>query len=228
MSAELLTPEFYFPYYPPENIIPIHNVVHDLEAFFWVMVWYCMCRGAPTTRRSELFARHHDIRTDTLRNHFFATFESDNDLLLATAKISVFRSKITFTTNILCHFSEYCAPLKPLAIAFYSALVDAHEHRAADGLYEKVLDAFNRAETLVNELPEEYVRNYRDQQEAEETRRGQESPGRWDLKSPSSQLNDNANPDDPVHSLPPDPGSPTPAGKRAKLTSGKGDKQKRR
>ena len=232
MSAELLRPRFYFPYDPLGKKIdgvPSHSKVHDAEAFFWVLVWYCISRGAPTARRSELLSKDQDSTTDDLRQDFFATFESDNNLL-ATTKTSVFRSKISFRENLLCHISDYCHPLKPLVNTFYSVLADAYEYHTSDDLHEKVINAFDKAEILVNELPEEHTRKYRDEQETEEARRAQDLPGRWDWKSPSSKGEDGTEPDDPSphKSLPPDPGSPTPAGKRPKLTSGKGDQRKRR
>ena len=141
-----------------------------------------------------------------------------------TTSVKIFRE------NLLCHISDYCHPLKPLVNTFYSVLADAYEYHTSDDLHEKVIDAFDKAEILVNELPEEHTRKYRDEQETEEARRAQDLPGRWDWKSPSSKGKDGTEPDDPSphKSLPPDPGSPTPAGKRPKLTSGKGDQRERR
>lgn len=248
MSAELLWPQYYFgkdwlgdeleegfteqAEEAPSQESPSHNEVHDLEAFFWVVVWYCISRGAPATRRSELFTEHPDRNSIHLRKEFRLTFEIDDDDSLAGRKMCIICTKSIFERSLLSHISEYCLPLKSLVMKLYLALRSAHEQHTADGLYEKVIEAFDDAETAVEKLPEEYKMKYLAQQEAEEKRRDQESPERWDWKSPSSKgNNDNANPDDPVQFLPPEPNALTPAGKRLKLTvesSGRADKGKRR
>jgi hypothetical protein len=198
-----------------------HDVVHDLEAFFWVFVWFCMSRDGPAQRRGELFPV--DQRRNRLRETFADLFEAAESTM-TKSKEAIWLAEERFEDDILANFSDYCGPLQSLAEEFYNILRSAHKNHHYEGLYDKVVDAFNKAEGVLVQLPSDQTEKYRELEEKEEDRRRGDIEGRWDIHSPSAQLPTAQSESPEAPSLtpryPPEPISPTPAPKRRKGPSG--------
>lgn len=200
---------------------PSHNEVHDLEAFFWVLVWYCISRQGPAQRRAELLPDDNGPAQGLLVDAFSDAFEG-GDALLASTKTCLITDKTSFKEEIRMNVSEYCKPLSGLLKAYYSALRRAHMSHSVAGLHETIIAAFDKAETTVDDC--KYSRELRAKfdslQENEEIRRRADWPGHWDLQSPPSKGNaSHITPDEQVQSIGasiPEPVSPTPH-KRARL-----------
>jgi hypothetical protein len=197
------------------DIQPKHDVVHDLEAFFWVFVWFCMSRDGPAQRRSELFPV--DQRRNRLRETFADLFEAAESTM-TKSKEAILLSEERFEGDILANFSDYSGPLQSLVEEFYNILRSAHKNHHYEGLYDKVVDAFDKAEGVLVQLDQ--TEKYRELEKKEEDRCGGDIEGRWDIHSPSAQLStaQSENPEAPslTPCYPPEPTSPTPAPKRRK------------
>jgi hypothetical protein len=163
---------------------PQHDAVHDLEAFFWVLVWFCMSRDGPATRRVELLAESRD--SSYLRTAFVDLFEAD-DGGLASNKERMFLAKIHFEATVLPNMSGYCEPLEQLVEEFYDILTAAHKSRDYQGLYDQIIDAFDAAEKTLMELPSDFIDVYRALERAEQERRRKDLGGHWDVDSPPTK-----------------------------------------
>jgi hypothetical protein len=195
----------------------MHNSVHDLEGFFWVLVWLCLSRDGPTRRRSELLPDNNDPQQEQFRTVFARTFEAGDDVLALT-KQRMFTTPGYFVKSILRNVSSYCKPLEPLLRQFYTTLRRAHENHTSEGLYDELIDAFHDAEAMVAQLPSDFTDAYRILEHAEEERRRKDGGGSWDAHSPPIKdvAGTGRQPNSPSTSQHCDPPSPTPA-KRPKI-----------
>jgi hypothetical protein len=167
-----------------EKAVPVHNAVHDLEGFFWVLVWLFLSRDGPARRQSELLPDHKDPQQESFRTAFTNTFE-ESDKVLALVKQRLFTTPQHFLESILRNISNYCRPLDELLKKFYLALHNAHRHHSFDDLYDNVIGAFDEAEAKVAQLPSHFTDTYCTLEKAEEDRRRKDGEGYWDIHSPS-------------------------------------------
>lgn len=226
MSAELLIRRKYFLGEDEDEDIdlPVRGFQHDLKAFFWVLVYICMSRGAPARRREELLQTHSNS-TSNLRQQFRDLFEASGDSLLALTKQAVIENSKRFGTRVMKHITTYCQPLIPLVKAFYKALTGAYQSRQMDNLYDIVLRAFDDAldiDALADNS--EHSRNYLWAAEDEVKRRHEDIPRHWDvdINSPQSKGTINQAPSamgsefQQSGSPPSAPPSPVPASRSSK------------
>jgi len=173
---------------PPlqEKAAPVHNAVHDLEGFFWVLVWLSLSRDGPARRRTELLPDHKDPQQESFRTAFANTFE-ESDKVLALAKQRIFTTPRHFLESILRNISNYCRPLDELLKKFYLTLRNAHRSHSFDDLYDNVIGAFDEAEAKVAQLPSHFADTYCALEKAEEERRRKDGEGYWDVHSPSTK-----------------------------------------
>lgn len=143
MSSEILAKEF-----KSQKKELVHSFVHDLEGFFWVLVWLCLSRDGPACRWCELLPDNQDPQQKLLCIAFTDLFE-ENDKVLALTKQWMFIERPYFYNDVLGNISVYCTPLQGLLHQFYNALHDTHKHHSSEGLYVKVLNAFTTAEMKV-------------------------------------------------------------------------------
>jgi hypothetical protein len=169
-----------------EKEVPVHNAVHDLEGFFWVLAWLCLSRDGPARRRRELLPDNTDPQQASFRTAFAKTFEAGDDVL-ALAKQRLFAIPRYFVESILQNISNYCKPLDKLLRKFYSTLRDAHRSHSIKGLYDKVISAFDDAEATVAQMPRDFIDAYRALEKAEEERRCKDGDGHWDVHSPPTK-----------------------------------------
>lgn len=152
----------------------IQDAVHDLEAFFWIVVWFVITRLGPALSRKQQLSdpKHplHAIMVDL--------FESDNRSLLAKTKTLMFSSNTQFHHVILANVSLWCHPLRGLVQKFYRILEAAYKGREFDGLHGRVLELFDAWSIQ--------LQNHKDIDEnvalgeEEEKRRNGHGRGSWD------------------------------------------------
>lgn len=219
MSAEMLQKKYIFidsanMQFPLQQKQPVHDVVHDLEGFFWVLVWVCLSRDGPAHRRAELLPDNKDPQHESFRAVFTDLFE-ESDKVLALTKQNMFRTPKEFEESILGNLSAYCAPLETLLREFHSALEKAHRSHSSDTLYDMVIDAFTAAEMMVTQLPEDVTAEYSVLEKTEERRRVRDNKGHWDVHSPptKSMAGTYGTPNPLMGN---EPVSPTPPAKRLK------------
>lgn len=221
MSSEILSKRHIFLKYDLFEgrrrwlmVQPKHDAIHDLEAFFWVLVWFCMSRDGPAQRRMELFPDNEHQPPNGLRDTFAHLFEAD-DTTLGKTKEGMFVREGDFDANVLAQFSDFCKPLQSLAEQFFDLLQSAYKNHDYDGLYEKIISAFDKE---LAHLPLDVIEKYRGLEKKEEERRRGDSAGHWDVHSPSARLAAaNGQEVPPSSRYLPEPTSPTPAPKRIKV-----------
>ena len=186
---------------------PVHSSVHDLEGFFWVLVWLYLSRDSPAQRYHGLLPDNKDPQQRLLRIAFTSLFEG-SDSVLAFAKHQVFTMRSEFSKDVLRHISTYCNPLRSLLGQFYEALRGAHQRHSFEGLYDKVVSAFTAAEKKVAQLPTtSFTTKYHELEKAEEERRHWDVKGHRDVHLPPTKgtMKTVGNPEqwDPVSPTPP-------------------------
>lgn len=186
MSAELLINKPYFIHQqlrnkhkkgasqeqsqkPKEQIK--HSAVHDLESFFWVLVWLCVTRGGPATRRACLDREASDnsnagperdkesVRNPDLDRFLASTFENNSAGTLAEIKRGAFREILLAdeeATNMWLYelddllISDFFRPLQDLIRSYYRVLQTAYHNRDHRDLHSKVIKCFEDAQADVS------------------------------------------------------------------------------
>lgn len=129
---------------------PRHEAVHDLESFFWVLLWLCLSRAGAGTRRSELLDMQNiSERVQRLQNDFFELFEDYRPASLGNSKKILWTGSNAMLVRLLQSFTPFCAPLQDLVGKFYITLMDAFIDRNFEGLHDNVLKCFDDAEAIL-------------------------------------------------------------------------------
>ncbi|KAI0915210.1 hypothetical protein AcV7_010424 [Taiwanofungus camphoratus] len=213
MSPEILGGEPTLYFQGPE--VPKHCFLHDLESFFWCLVWLCMSKDG-ARRRIELIPGDNQPKNKALRVLFAKFFEGPDELSVVT-KLGIFQYQPSFTSRVLNNVTDYYRPLVPLLSSFYQILLDAYtdERQKLDiGIYNKVIAAFESTEERLNDQPVDATDEYCRLREKEDERRRQDRYGHWDHHSPKvgESAQDPASSSQDVLAS-----SPIPARKRARL-----------
>ncbi|KAA1477283.1 hypothetical protein DENSPDRAFT_828628 [Dentipellis sp. KUC8613] len=151
MSAEVLTNQPNWPTIEKcrekwVNGYIFHSAIHDLESFFWVLVYLCLTRAGPG-------GEHRDPPEDPktcaqLDNVVSCLFNSDNDMVIARNKHDLFQSLEDLQGYIIPHFHPYFQCLSDLVLDWWNALQLAY--RTYDALtpgfiHQQVLDVLDNA-----------------------------------------------------------------------------------
>ncbi|TFY58769.1 hypothetical protein EVG20_g8025 [Dentipellis fragilis] len=127
MSYELLTNR----HYPDTRSLRAdadehtHSAIHDLESFFWVLVYLCVSRKGPGgARRDELGHPEgiQDADTRAVHSVVHCLFDSDEETTLAGSKLTLFESPEDFNEYIFPRFHPYFEVLKPLVSTWWKVL----------------------------------------------------------------------------------------------------------
>ncbi|KAF7969843.1 hypothetical protein HWV62_25912 [Athelia sp. TMB] len=168
-----------------------HLPVHDLEAFFWVLVYFCISREGPARRRAEL-SQEPSADTKPLVRHFTGLFAAESDLFLSDKKQNVWNSDAVAQKSIMHNVSRRTAPLIPLIAKMYRLLKHAYTTRLFDNLHDAIIEAFDEAEVELSNLPADedpiLLKHIASLREAEEERRRRKDmSGQGDIQSPSNK-----------------------------------------
>ncbi len=121
MSAEILAQKIYHrnPAVTNEPDIEVtHRVLHDMESFFWVLVYICLTREGPGgARRGDL------SKNEALMMVVYHLFDSPDKENLAESKRSMFAHPDHFEKFVLCHLTKYFEPLRDLLLKWWHLLV---------------------------------------------------------------------------------------------------------
>ena len=99
-----------------------HNAIHDMESFFWVLVYICLTRNGPGgKRRPELMPPKPGGRSP-LYNTIQKVFENVNLSDLALQRQNLVMDLLLFNQDILNHFHPYFEPLRPMMEKWYTLL----------------------------------------------------------------------------------------------------------
>ncbi|KAG6918275.1 hypothetical protein DXG01_015649 [Tephrocybe rancida] len=104
-----------------------HNLIHDLEALFWCLVYICVTREGPGGRRREELRPDYKVPVGdqanniALRNINYCFFAANDIHILARNKSSLFMNN-DFVDCIVPRFHPYFEPLKPLMVRWWNIL----------------------------------------------------------------------------------------------------------
>lgn len=177
----------YKPRSPSVDIAVSHDVVHDLESFFWVLCWLCVSYEGPSTRRTHAWDKGEAV-TANLKGAIRAMFESTDARLLASEK-ALFLISAPQKSELRRWCAPYFRPLLPLVTGLHSTLKDAYATRTFTKLHTEFLEQCAIAETM-HEVPtwNNTDPKYRSMEEAEVSarQREQDGPPTEDSSSPKA------------------------------------------
>lgn len=120
MSAEILEGRSYSN--GPQANPPVHDSIHDLESFFWVLVHTCLTRKGPgPDRRDELVKSDPDEDDKKLRHMIHDLFDADDQTLLKT-KHRLFDYPGDLNDKYIRAFHPYFCVLGPLVVDWWNVL----------------------------------------------------------------------------------------------------------
>ncbi|KAI9065067.1 hypothetical protein FKP32DRAFT_1590961 [Trametes sanguinea] len=135
----------------------LHDALHDMESFFWVLLYLSITRSGPGgDRREELRGELSDApgQEDVieLRRIMYCFFDGDLKTI-AYNKKELFEKSALFEPLVLCHVHPYFEPLKPLLRRWWHLLRLAYRfegyeyhniHNFVIKLLEKTLEELRR------------------------------------------------------------------------------------
>ena len=137
----------------------LHDAIHDMESFFWTLLYLCITRSGPgDNRREELDG---DLPADSpnaeevaeLRRIVFCFFGDETETI-AMNKAQLFSEPELFEEGLLRHVHPYFEPLKPLLRQWWDLLLLAYEFEGYEwhGIHTFVIGLLEQA---LRDLPAE-------------------------------------------------------------------------
>ncbi|KAA1473322.1 hypothetical protein DENSPDRAFT_839781 [Dentipellis sp. KUC8613] len=160
MSYEILTSKYYNDtrLLRADSKQHTHSAIHDLESFFWVLLYLCVTRKGPGgARRDELIRNEQDTNTQAIHSVVYCLFDSDKEATLADNKELFFESPGDLNEYIFPCFHPYFEPLKPLISTWWKVLrlgYFSYDAITQTFIHQRVLNILdNFLETFVPEVP---------------------------------------------------------------------------
>ena len=124
-SGEILSGQWYFHGHHDKVF---HDAVHDIESFFWVLVYICITRQGPgDVLRKELEQENEEY--NGLRRVVHFLFESDTNTMAAN-KGEMFTHASHLEEYMLDNFHNYFQPFRELIKEWFHLLILAHQFHA--------------------------------------------------------------------------------------------------
>ncbi|THH14623.1 hypothetical protein EUX98_g9585 [Antrodiella citrinella] len=138
---------------------PIHSAIHDLESFFWVLVYQCFVRNGPGGRR-----RREVMPGRSMTTRLNALFNNKNPV----QKLKLFKYPDLFERDVVPDFHPYFNRLKPLVLEWWHLLICTYRtyddvtqgliHDKILGLLDKHLDGIVSGEPDEAEMSPKAIR----------------------------------------------------------------------
>ncbi|KAA1473330.1 hypothetical protein DENSPDRAFT_872739 [Dentipellis sp. KUC8613] len=135
-----------------------HSAIHDLESFFWVLVYLCVSRKGPGgARHDELDRNWQDTSAEEIRAVVYCLFDSDDTKTLADNKRLAFHNPEDFDKYIFPCFHPYFEPLKPLLSTWWKVIqlgYFSYDAITQTFIHQRVLNVLDEfLKTFVPEVP---------------------------------------------------------------------------
>lgn len=140
----------------------VHDAIHDMESFFWVLLYICITRSGPGgDRRKELTedfnAASEPSRTQILelRRMVHCFFDGGLEIIAWNKKDLFESSSKEFETHLLVHVHSYFEPLKPLLRQWWELLLLAYKFEGYEyhNIHKFVIELLEKALGTLNDLP---------------------------------------------------------------------------
>ena len=140
-----------------------HTAIHDMESFFWVLLFICLTRCGPGGHRRKELSNGWPLNTvedKQLASVVFCLFQGDQ-LTLRVNKNQLLNQREDLEQFILPSIHPYFEPLKPLILNWWNILVNGfrditlHSETTTYGyLYQYPVTAFRHAlKEAMSQLP---------------------------------------------------------------------------
>ncbi|EIN05103.1 hypothetical protein PUNSTDRAFT_137789 [Punctularia strigosozonata HHB-11173 SS5] len=140
MSGELVSPGF--PYHPGfGRYIVVRGVIHDIESYFWVLVYLCLTRTGNGEWRDELLEDppEDDVPMKILHKFVYCFFDTSEEIMLNANKTALFKRPDDVEKHIVKAFHPDLICLQPLVLSFWKLL--AFSYRTYNDLIPGVIHA---------------------------------------------------------------------------------------
>ncbi|KAI0329143.1 hypothetical protein GY45DRAFT_916885 [Cubamyces sp. BRFM 1775] len=129
----------------------VHDAIHDMESFFWVLLYLCITRAGPGGEcRKDMICKLNEIpeeqqgQVEELRDLVHCLFDGDMTNLASTKK-DLFEQPQNFEQQVLCHIHPYFEVLKPTLSRWWNLLVlayafEGYEYHNIHALVIELLD----------------------------------------------------------------------------------------
>ncbi|OSD08224.1 hypothetical protein PYCCODRAFT_1462501 [Trametes coccinea BRFM310] len=129
--------------------LPVHDAIHDMESFFWVLLYLCMTRSGPGgVRREELIGELDAVpaEIEELRTIVYCFFDGSLERI-ARNKKQAFEDYKSFEPLVLRHIHPYFEPLRPLLRRWWELLLLAYEFEGYEyhNIHALVIELLERA-----------------------------------------------------------------------------------
>lgn len=120
----------------------LHNAIHDIEAFFWVLTYLCLTRQGPGGRcRDELMlGRPHDSVSGPIINTYWCLLGNEDIQSMAKNKSRIF-IKDHYKKHVLQYIHPYFSPLKGLLLKWWKILRLAYQYPCFEAVHDAFLNA---------------------------------------------------------------------------------------
>ncbi len=109
-----------------------HNAIHDMESFFWVLIYICLTRNGPGGKRRPELTLPGPGGRSALYNMIQKVFENANLSDLALQRENLVMDLLLFKQDILNHFHPYFGSLEPMMEKWYTLLQRARFHHSIE------------------------------------------------------------------------------------------------
>lgn len=171
---------------------PPSSEIHDLESIFWVLVWLCLHRSAPGTRRKALDIELPDGERTDLQMAVEDLFEGSLSTT-ANHKKLILTDDSDYASDVVAHITPFCQPLKPLLDLYRNLLLKEYKTRELKGIHDRVLDLFKRYEKYLQNNPPQPDGPILDAQYKEDQRRQYDNAGNWKIDPPGKSKSKRTN-----------------------------------
>ncbi|EIN05127.1 hypothetical protein PUNSTDRAFT_137811 [Punctularia strigosozonata HHB-11173 SS5] len=126
----------------------IHGVIHDIESFFWVLVYLCLTRTGEGRLRPELLQDppEDDTTNRILHTIVYYLFDMSDDDVVKSNKTDFFQQPGQMNEYIIASFHPDMACLKPLMLRWWDLLVftyRTYNHLTSGVIHSQVLKLFD-------------------------------------------------------------------------------------
>ena len=129
--------------------VPMHDSVHDMESFMWVVIWICLTRSGPGGhRRKELDPADQSEQAKKIRHIVFCLFDGPISTL-SENKTTLFTCPADMENEILPRFHPYFEPLKELVLGWWRKLRMAYKYRIWPTIHDQFLEDLDKTIELL-------------------------------------------------------------------------------
>lgn len=132
----------------------VHDSIHDMKSFFWVLLYLCLTRDGPGgSRREELKGENCGGDANSVEQIVYCFFDSEDKHDLAHNRRLLFNDHEDMKDHIVEQFHPYFDVLKPLVIEWWRLLRFAYYSGSYTPMHEPLLAVLNSTLEDIAKMP---------------------------------------------------------------------------